>query len=153
MLVLLLFANWDSSLAQNIHPCPYFPAKRAAFHATLGKDPTPNSPIHFNLPEQLGAGFDTATGIYTAPYSGWYTFEFQLFPRATALVNVDLIRNGGLVARARCDDEPDYSTCSSGITLHVNEGDKIWLQTNFGGPYNMAYFDNIFSGVLVIPDP
>jgi hypothetical protein len=82
----------------------HFAGKKAGLRAILPADTiTPNAPIHFHVLQQDGSGYDTATGIYTAPYAGWYTVDFQLFPKEVThgFFYVDLHQNGDLIARAR----------------------------------------------------
>ena len=65
--------------------------------------PPVNAPIHLNVRQQTGTGYDAISGMYKAPYDGWYTVDFQLFPKelTPGIFNADLILNGGLLARAR----------------------------------------------------
>ena len=134
----------------------YATAKKAMFVSNLRSErPPPNAPIHMHVLDDIGGGYDSTSGVYVAPYSGWYTIHFQLFPREPPhnLFNVDLHHNGATVARARCY-EVDYAvTCNSGVTLHANVGDQLWIQSDFhAGRYYTAGFDNLFSAILVSPD-
>jgi hypothetical protein len=86
--------------------------KKAGLRAILPEDTiTPNAPIHLNVVQQDGSGYDAATGIYTAPYAGWYTVDFQLFPKEVThgYFNVDLYLNGGNpIARARYMNDENW---------------------------------------------
>nr|KAG5693891.1 hypothetical protein BaRGS_014332 [Batillaria attramentaria] len=131
--------------------------KTAAFHTFLDKrDVTAKKPIAFNLLRVVGGGYDSDTGIYTAPFSGWYAFHVQLFPHSSADKDIwmDLYHNSEKVARGVCHQKASGGsfTCRTGITMHVTSGDTLWVQSFYGGPYWVSPFDNFFSGVLVRPD-
>nr|KAG5693890.1 hypothetical protein BaRGS_014331 [Batillaria attramentaria] len=129
---------------------------QAAFHAVLDNSRiTSSQPIVFRLVGHVGGGYDSDTGVYTAPFSGWYTFHVQLFPHIStgADVMMDLFQSGSCIARVNCYQRAAGSfTCRTGITVHVDASDRLWVQTYYQGPYWTASFDNFFSGVLVTPD-
>nr|QBA18395.1 VIgL family C1q-related protein 3 isoform 1 [Littorina littorea] len=131
--------------------------QRAAQKAELR---TPNitvdAPIKMTPLQQTASDYDNTTGIYTVPVSGWYSVAYQLFPRKNVWVYVDLLNNGKRVARAKCDKvehEKEYSqTCHSSLTLHLQAGDGLWIQSNWAGPYWTAPWDSFLTIVLVTPD-
>ncbi|KAK7481645.1 hypothetical protein BaRGS_00027161 [Batillaria attramentaria] len=100
----------------------------------------------------VGGGYDQNTGVYTAPYSGWYTFQFHLYSHDTAAFDMDLFKNGQIMSRALCHNALRGFSCSSGATFHLNVGDKVWVQSDYGGPYYHADFDDVLSGALVFGD-
>lgn len=130
--------------------------KKAAFHGILSTStPTPNAPVRMNVVYQTGNGYDVISGIFSAPYSGWYSVDFQLFPMelVQGYFNVDLLLNGITLARARCIDTSIDTTCNSGVTLHVNAGDKLWIQMDLASvKFFATLFDSFFSIALVFPD-
>ena len=131
-------------------------ARKAAFHGVSLIQPesvTAHAPIKFTVGHQVGGGYDSTTGIYTAPYSGFYTFHTRLFPKSAATFFLDLYQNAYLVSRFLCQDENSRFTCSSSVTIHVSAGDRVWMQADdYNGACYNATFDNVFSAVLVLPD-
>ncbi|KAK7089791.1 collagen alpha-2(VIII) chain-like [Littorina saxatilis] len=127
-------------------------ARKVAFCAELPSINTlpVDAPIHFKLRQETGGGYDSATGIFTAPLSGWYSFDIQLSPKdQPASFHFDLLKNGVLVTRSGCS--PQEPSCSAGSTLLVKAGDRFWVQTGlktlyWSGPHSF------FSAFLVIPE-
>ncbi|KAK7116296.1 complement C1q-like protein 4 isoform X2 [Littorina saxatilis] len=128
--------------------------KRAAFQAPLSTAVVANAPVRFDNGFTIGAGgYDAHTGIYTVPFPGVYTFQYQLFPPDLASYVIDLYVNGNISRRSRCYDSSLYITsCFASAVLHVKAGDKVWVQSDYPGAFYTGPH-SFFAGVLLSPDP
>lgn len=130
-------------------------ARKAAFHARHPPNPiVANAPIKFVVDVQVGGGYDQTTGVYTAPFSGWYTIHsrLNLHIGTGTDFNLDIFMNNVLNSRFRCLSSVSF-TCASDANLHLNAGDRLWIQAdNYSGTVWDEDFDYVLSAVLVLPD-
>ena len=95
--------------------------------------PAPNStPVIFdNVVSGTLSGYDTTTGIFTAPVSGNYTFTFQLVWEADGAGKSLIIRRGELVLAA---DAQQYKTLRAetveypvvlSVTIFLEQGEVV----------------------------
>lgn len=105
-----------------------------AFHANLKSNLnnlSPNTTMKFeNVQLNKGNGYDPATGVFTAPEDGVYSFNWSL-----------LSQRGGTVYIAAVVDNVDHvHTCiNSQQSVHINtsghliyelkRGNKVWIRT------------------------
>ncbi|KAK7482376.1 hypothetical protein BaRGS_00026395, partial [Batillaria attramentaria] len=152
------FGNRLSDIQAAVYSIRANTERKAAFRAVLNHpEVIANLPIPFTgHVEDLGGGYTPDTGIYTTPFSGWFTFHAQIFPHFSTNVDsrIDLYRNEEIVARGYCyQGKPGSSyTCSTGLTMHLRAGDRVWVQSLYGHQFWYAPMDNIFSGFMVTPD-
>ena len=43
-------------------------------------------------------------------------------------------------------------SCGTGMTMHLQAGDKLWVTSSYAGPFYTAPWDNVFSVTLLAPD-
>lgn len=84
-------------------------------------------PIPFEIERvNVGAAFNIATGMFTAPRTGRYFFSFSaLFNLAGESLFIALRLNGVAVGNAYGDRS--YESVSMKSLLELRAGDKIWL--------------------------
>ncbi|XP_063075974.1 otolin-1-like [Engraulis encrasicolus] len=135
-------------------PGPCSPVTQAGFTAALTMSyPEPLLPVIFArvITNVLGT-YNPMEGVFTAPANGTYVFSYNLQVMMRPLV-VGLFRN--FVPQVRTTEPNDLGTASQTIVLHLQTGDRIWIQVKdnlsngmFAGPDSSS----TFSGFLLYPD-
>ncbi|XP_060601248.1 complement C1q and tumor necrosis factor-related protein 9A-like isoform X3 [Ruditapes philippinarum] len=100
-----------------------------------------------------GTGYDTSTGIFTAPVGGLYQFIVHTCTYYAKYAHIGLVWEDKVIA-AGLNYDKDYDTCSTvGAIVRVRSGEKIWVKVTSSGSNRQLYQDsntmNTFSGVLV----
>ncbi|XP_060601245.1 uncharacterized protein LOC132754608 isoform X1 [Ruditapes philippinarum] len=128
-----------------------------AFHAhyltDLVLDTTDEIIIFTKIMINEGTGYDTSTGIFTAPIGGLYQFIVHTCTYATKFSYIGLVLEDKVIA-ADSNYDKIYNTCSTvGAIVRVRSGEKVWVKaTASNSNYKLledAYRKNTFSGVLV----
>jgi hypothetical protein len=134
--------------------------KSAAFSARLGGGTINdlnigNEPIRFpNVVTNIGNGYDPATGIFTAPYSGVYTFYFHMRSTNThSWLVVRIFKNEEELMAATADGSDNHwNRGSVWVTTHANAGDRFYCQQSAGSTWLEGGELTQFSGALVHAD-
>jgi len=109
----------------------------------------------------LGGGMNLASGVFTAPKAGIYTFSFIALSSATGsgysgYGGVYIQRNGANVAmgysRIWGATSGTVSTTSIEATLKLNKGDSITIRLHEGKFYSNGNIHTQFTGSLVEED-
>ncbi|XP_060573327.1 complement C1q tumor necrosis factor-related protein 5-like [Ruditapes philippinarum] len=100
-----------------------------------------------------GTGYDTSTGIFTAPVGGLYQFSVHTCDYMVKHAFIGLVLEGKVIA-ADSNYDKDYYTCSTvGAIVRVRSGEKVWVKSTASGSNRQLIEDvyrmNTFSGVLV----
>ncbi|XP_015256117.1 PREDICTED: inner ear-specific collagen-like [Cyprinodon variegatus] len=135
-------------------PGPCSPAIQSAFSACIDQSfPPANWPVPFpEVITNVQRHFDPAMGMYTAPVNGTYVFSFHLATKEKPL-KVGLFRNFFPVVRVT--EASSQATTSNTVVLHLNIGDRLWLQvkdTLTNGMHTDSETKSTFSGYLLHPD-
>jgi hypothetical protein len=99
-----------------------------------------------------GSGYDTSTGIFTAPVGGLYQFIVNYCTRIKQHSPLALVLSGNVIARSSNYDA-STNTCSSfSAVIRVKSEEKIWVKCLYGSSgyalYKDSYLMNSFSGIL-----
>ncbi|XP_060561158.1 heavy metal-binding protein HIP-like isoform X1 [Ruditapes philippinarum] len=100
-----------------------------------------------------GTGYDTSTGLFTAPVGGLYQFDVHICTSYKKYAYLGLVLEGSVItAHAHFGDE--NSSCTSfGAIKRVRSGEKVWVKSTSSGSNRKltqgSYSMNTFSGVLV----
>ncbi|XP_053376526.1 heavy metal-binding protein HIP-like [Mercenaria mercenaria] len=100
-----------------------------------------------------GSGYDTSTGIFTAPVGGLYQFTVHVCALTETYSVVGLSLAGKVVAAAINYDRDHYICSSVGAVVRMNSGEQIWVKCTSGSSTYRLYQDNYrmntFSGILL----
>ncbi|XP_017539084.1 collagen alpha-1(X) chain [Pygocentrus nattereri] len=135
-------------------PGPCSPTIQSAFCAAMNTVlPPPNMPVAFTrVIYNLQQHYNPTTGIYMAPINGTYVFSYHLVASGRIL-KVGLFWNFQPVVKST--EVSDLGSTSQQVTLHLSEGDRVWLQvrdTSSNGLYTSSESSSTFSGYLLYPD-
>ncbi|TWW73287.1 Inner ear-specific collagen [Takifugu flavidus] len=117
--------------------------------------PPPNLPVKFDKVFYNGEGhWDPALNKFNVTYPGVYLFSYHITVRSRP-VRAALVVNG--IRKLRTRDSlygQDIDQASNLALLHLNEGDRVWLETlrDWNGVYSSSEDDSTFSGFLLYPD-
>ncbi|KAJ8011446.1 hypothetical protein DPEC_G00058300 [Dallia pectoralis] len=133
-------------------PGPCSPAIQSSFSVSLTQSfPPPNWPVAFNRVIS-NHQFHFNMGVYTAPINGTYIFSYHLVV-STKILKVGLFRN--YVPVVKTIEPSDMATASQQVVLHLDLGDRVWLQvkdSTSNGMFASSEISSTFSGFLLYPD-
>ena len=135
-----------------------FPEHRAGFHVDLGLKPYGSynaskwRPVQFNrVLTNVGNGYDQKTGIFTAPFSGLYTFHLHFIGGLhNGSTDLGLYAGGQVIAVAFAEgenkDDNDQGSCTAVVDLL--RGDEVSVKFYYGNPQIWGSRLTSFSGCL-----
>ena len=120
-------------------------------------DVTTSGTVQFNvISMNKGDAYDAATGIFTAPRQGIYSFTLQLCPHTNEIITAKVKTNDGTIVAAIHHTDKDFNqlcVSSSGVVF-LNKDNTVSVQ---GENSNTVHSDttsiNFFSGVLLHSKP
>ena len=96
----------------------------------------------------IGNGYDSRDGHFSAPVSGIYTFTVTGMGIGTSTIWLAIVKNDIELARVyTTTDDADSSSVTA--HTHLNQGDRVWIQN--AGPSGSQTHPgtyNYFSGIL-----
>lgn len=98
-----------------------------------------------------GNAYNPILGVFTAPYSGVYTFTFQIFTHLAERAIVDIRVNGNIISRMGLDTvNQSVQSDSTSVTAKLVAGDKVWVEAGSANALDI-YGPNhtFFSGALL----
>ncbi|XP_045894764.1 complement C1q-like protein 2 [Micropterus dolomieu] len=101
----------------------------------------------------IGNAYNPATGFFTAPVKGVYSFQFTMCGYKAGYMGVSVYKNNQhLMHNVERKDEPGHEYLTNSVVLELRAGDEIWLVL----PHGHSLFDsgenhNTFSGSLLFP--
>ncbi|XP_060564594.1 complement C1q subcomponent subunit C-like [Ruditapes philippinarum] len=100
-----------------------------------------------------GSGYDTSTGIFTAPVGGLYQFIVNFCTYVKKHSPLALVQSGNVIARSSNYDSTDHTCNSFSAVIRVNSSEKIWVKCLSGTSVYKLHKDswkmNSFSGILI----
>ena len=139
-----------------------FSEQTAGFHADFGQKPyetiTPaaNSSVLFNrVLTNVGNGYDQKTGVFTAPFSGLYTFHLHFMGGVhNDSTDLGLYAGGEVIAVAFAEgenkDDNDQGSCTA--VVHLLRGEEVSVKFYYGNPQIWGSRLTSFSGMLIHSD-
>ncbi|XP_048772175.2 cerebellin-3-like [Ostrea edulis] len=94
-----------------------------------------------------GLGYDASSGVFTAPHSGLYVFDWTTLAWQGKTAYTSLAVNGSLKSWNHCHDviSKTWLACSKMTVVKLKQGDKVWIGV-FGGTADMYKKYTSFSG-------
>jgi hypothetical protein len=100
-----------------------------------------------------GTGYDTSTGIFTAPVGGLYQFDVHSCPDKGKHTYLGLVLEGNVIAAHAYDADNTCGCNTFGTVIIVKSGEKVWVKSTWSSSncklIQNALRMNTFSGVLV----
>ena len=142
-------AHFDSIFTDNTIPTIVF----NAYHLTTDSPSIGHTLTFKSVITNIGNGYNTTMGQFTAPVNGTYSFTVQFCISSGKYAEFSLVLDGNVVIRLQeNDDAYSYSSPSSSIPLFLKKGQKVWVQserTCSSCLYGNSGCWNRFSGSLV----
>lgn len=133
-----------------------FLISKSAFSVGLtaqSKLPAANTPIRFDKIIYNGQNhYDPQTGRFTCSVAGayYFTYHITVFSRN---VKVALVKNGSKIIHTTDNYQSSEDQAAGGAVLHLEPGDKVWLQVAGGELFNGLFADEdddtTFSGFII----
>ncbi|KAL4239559.1 Elastin microfibril interfacer [Mactra antiquata] len=130
-----------------------------AFSAGYLKNLTPSSgqALIFDVIDyNEGNGYNAATGVFTAPESGWYLFVAHVCNNVGKYITYAIVNDGTDVLRSLQGDKVYHSCTSVSVVTKVRSGGEVKVQSTLTSS-SILYFQNTyrrqtFSGILLLSD-
>ncbi|XP_060556102.1 complement C1q-like protein 4 [Ruditapes philippinarum] len=113
---------------------------------------TGNKVVYDTVITNQGEGYDSVTGVFTAPHNGLYFFTAHVCNQGNKDVHYAIYQEGTLITTSTQFDNGGVYSCSSVSTIAmVNKAERVWVQSLDTSVY---YVDtrrwNTFAGSLLI---
>ena len=122
-----------------------------AHHATTLSPPTGQPVVFSSVISNIGNGYSSSTGKFTAPVNGTYSFTIQLCVRNDHYAYFSIVLDGTTVANFRHYEHDHATTSSTTVPLFLKQGQKVWVTSPYSCSsclYEDSYCWNRFSGSL-----
>ncbi|KAL4239563.1 hypothetical protein ACF0H5_000375 [Mactra antiquata] len=131
-------------------------APTVAFSAGNLKDLSPSTgqTLIFDVIDyNEGNGYNAATGVFTAPESGWYLFLAHVCIHGGRYIAYTIVNDGTDVLRSFQGDNK-YNICTSvSVVTKVRSGGEVKIQStipsSLSNYYQDSYLRQTFSGILL----
>ncbi|XP_053386491.1 complement C1q and tumor necrosis factor-related protein 9A-like [Mercenaria mercenaria] len=114
--------------------------------------PTGSTIVYDNVYYNAGNAYDTSTGVFTCPRSGLYLFYINVEPFDESLpAAIAILINGSYRVDAVAEryDVGHDSTGGNMMVEHLQEGDRVWVETYEHDNQDLYKGFTSFSGVLI----
>ncbi|XP_048753241.2 cerebellin-3-like [Ostrea edulis] len=81
-----------------------------------------------------GRGYDASSGVFTAPHSGIYVFDWTILSWQGKYAHTSLVINGSNKSWNHCHDvvSKTWLPCSKMTVVKLKQGDKVWIGVSSG---------------------
>ncbi|XP_060595289.1 caprin-2-like [Ruditapes philippinarum] len=128
-----------------------------AFYSHHLKDLLPDTTNEILIFEKTftneGTGYDTSTGIFTAPVGGLYQFVIHTCAYRGKHAYLGLVMEGNVIAADANYGDESHGCSNFGALVRVKSGEKVWVKSTSSSSNRPLVQDryrmNTFSGILV----
>ena len=125
-------------------------------HTATTTSPSTGQPVVFSsVISNIGNGYSSSTGKFTAPVNGTYSFTVQLCVADNHGAFFSIVLDGTEVTALYDLNPYSYSTSSTTVPLFLKQGQKVWVTLTSGYSCSSclvefkSYCWNRFSGSLI----
>jgi len=107
-----------------------------------------NTVVFDRVLSHVGGGYNSSTGVFTSPVSGYFSFQFNVMNMPGQVAEFGIFLNNERLCAARADKGFGYQCGSCAVTVEVKRGDRVQVvaaQESY--PHNGEYAG--FSGHLI----
>lgn len=100
----------------------------------------------------VGQGYNSHTGIFTAPRRGLYVFHLAAMSRAGTSKYLDLVKDGNELDKAYVGAHGviDYQSVAKEWALELNQGSQVWIKDGtYKGDVIDGWCKTAFTGYMV----
>lgn len=80
-----------------------------------------------------GGFFNSSTGYFTCPYTGYYLFSVSILAQTTFTMGVDIRVNGTLLVGAYASDTVTYGQAAATTIAKCEAGQMVWVRSRVNG--------------------
>ncbi|KAL4223026.1 positive regulation of adiponectin secretion [Mactra antiquata] len=116
--------------------------------------PVGSTVIYDRIYYNAGGHYDSSTGVFTCPQNGLYLFSVfveSFSASSVSTATVGIVINGQQYAVAVSEPTQYGHDASGGDVLvhHLQQGDRVWVETYQHDNQDLTHAFNSFSGVLI----
>ena len=123
-----------------------------ANHVTTLSPPSGQPVVFSSVTSNIGNGYSSSTGKFTAPVNVTYIFTVQLCVNYAHFAYLSIVLDGTTVNIVRYYDQHQATTSSTTVPLFLKQGQKVWVTPTSGCSsclYENTWCWNRFSGSLI----
>jgi hypothetical protein len=124
---------------------PYQPSFFVWSNYSSGGGPS-GAYIFSNVDHNIGSGYSTATGRFTAPVAGRYLLMAGILSRSSNGINIQFYKNSTIIAYSEDSRSGGFGEANLSLVVNLAAGDYVFVYANqatYGGLYDW------FSGYLL----
>jgi hypothetical protein len=111
---------------------------------------TGNKVVYDTVITNQGEGYDSVTGLFTAPLTGLYFFTAHACNQGNLDVKYAIYQEGTLTTKSIQYDNGCYSCSSVSTIAMVNKAERVWVQSlDTSVYYSDSFRWNTFAGSLL----
>lgn len=116
--------------------------------ADLQNTPSKSVVVYNIVITNIGNGYDSSSGIFSAPSNGVYTFSWTVLSHRGKYFHTYLALNGKLIARNYVNGVADHASGSQNVVIEVKKDDKVSvrIQDGYTGKFMFGNSWSTFSG-------
>ncbi|XP_052761733.1 complement C1q-like protein 2 [Mya arenaria] len=109
--------------------------------------------VYKTVETNLGNGYSSTTGKFTAPTRGLYLFCMHTCTATHKYASLQIIKEGSVLIASVHYDQDQYTCSSSQVFVYLDAGETVWVQCSSGGSniqlYENSYRWTSFGGALI----
>ena len=100
----------------------------------------------------IGSGYDSTTGLFTCPVSGYYKFDMSVATAGNGMY-VILVHNDNYVIACHAPKGYSFQACSNGVSIKLAKGDVVKVISGYSPSYMYSRQADpyiTFNGMLIM---